>query len=226
MFINTARSYGFIPELILQTLPLDGYVTGIGTDLRLHGRQIFSSVMDREELKRTAAHFLTCEQQREVAFEGESDILWINPRDFRGAKLLVSSPDEFDTIYRETRISKMYISGQLTPEEFDMFGKTNIMYQHASYAEYVPLGFGKAEGMQRMLQMIGIPAERCIAMGDSANDTDMLRAAGISVAMGNAIDELKDFCTYISCDADRGGVAQALRHLLPDAFDDEQRLLS
>ncbi len=212
VFINTARSYAFIPENILREVPLDGIVAGIGTDLRLGDKRLVSEIMSKPELKKIAEHFMG--DSREVAFEGEDIVIWINPEKKRNPEYFLHSPEDFDTVYNDARISKMYIKGHLTDEENILFGKTNIMYQHESYAEFVPKGFGKAVGMLNMLKYIDVPKERCIAMGDSENDRDMLLAAGISVAMGNAVPKIKKICDYVSCDAKDGGVAKALRHYI------------
>lgn len=213
VFINTARSYAFIPDVLKNDEIFDGYVAGIGTDLRLHGEQIFSHSMTTEELKFIAEHFIN--DPREVAFEGEDHMIWIHPEERRqGVLNILSSADEFDTIYKNFKISKLYIRGQLTEEERKIFSKDYILYQHESYAEFVGKGYGKAVGMKRMTDYLDIPRKNCIAMGDSSNDTDMLLAAGISVAMGNAIPEIKEICTYVSCDAKDGGVADALEKFI------------
>lgn len=212
VFINTARSYAFIPDMLKDDTLLDGFVAGIGTDLRFRGNQIFSSVMENSEVKFIAEHFIN--DTREIAFEGEDHIIWINPEERREVYHLLHSPDDFDTVYKDFKISKMYVRGQLTETEKEIFGKDYILYQHEDYAEFVRKGFGKAKGMHRMAQHLAIPPEKCIAMGDSSNDEDMLKVAGISVAMGNAIPEIKKMCTYISCDAKDGGVAQALEHFV------------
>lgn len=209
VFINTARSYAFIPEILKCDDLLDGYVAGIGTDLRLGGKQVFSSPLTTEELKFIGSLFVN--GTREVAFEGEDEMIWINPENRREKiSYLLSSTDEFDTVYKDFRISKLYVRGQLTEKEREILGKDYILYQHESYAEFVKKGFGKAVGMKMMTEHLGIPMSNCIAMGDSANDTDMLLEAGISVAMGNAIPEIKAICSYTSCDAADGGVADAL----------------
>lgn len=210
VFINTARSYAFIPELLKDDSLLDGYVAGIGTDLRLGGKQIFSCPLTTQELKFIGSHFVN--DTREVAFEGEDEMIWINPDKSRREKIthLLSSPDEFDSIYKNFRISKLYVRGFLTEEENELFGKDYILYQHEHYAEFVKKGFGKAAGMKMMTEHLNIPMSHCIAMGDSANDTDMLLEAGISVAMGNAIPSIKEICDYTSCNAEDGGVAEAI----------------
>ena len=45
---------------------------------------------------------------------------------------------------------------------------------------------------------MGTVPERCIAIGDSENDLDMLKAVGMPVAMGNAIDDVKALAKYIT----------------------------
>ena len=48
--------------------------------------------------------------------------------------------------------------------------------------------------------------------GDGGNDIDMLRYAGVGVAMGNATDDVKQVADYVTADVDADGVARALEH--------------
>ena len=48
---------------------------------------------------------------------------------------------------------------------------------------------GKAEALRVLDQRYGVPQTRVVAVGDADNDTQMLRAAGLGVAMGNATAE-------------------------------------
>ena len=75
-------------------------------------------------------------------------------------------------------------------------------------------GHSKADGMYRVLDHLGLARSQSIAIGDSANDEDMLFAAGISVAMGNATESIKALCDEITADAADAGVALALERLL------------
>ena len=52
-----------------------------------------------------------------------------------------------------------------------------------------------------------------IAIGDSDNDTAMLKAAGTSVAMGNAIHGIQAFCDIITTDIRDNGLANAFKTL-------------
>lgn len=56
-----------------------------------------------------------------------------------------------------------------------------------------------------------ISPERVVAVGDDVNDIPMLRAAGLSFAMGNALPEVKAAADEVTATNDEHGVAQALR---------------
>ena len=49
-----------------------------------------------------------------------------------------------------------------------------------------------------------------MALGDAANDLEMLKFAGHSVAMGNAAASVKAVCNYQTASNDQAGVAQAI----------------
>lgn len=212
IFLNTARSMGFIPKEMFDEVPLDGAVAGIGTDLRFRGKQIFHNLMSQDECFEIAKYFRN--DSREVGFEGEDTVVWMNPRARRHAKDILENPADFYGKFKNYKINKMYVEGALSDSEMTLFGKKYIMYRRERYSEFCPKGFGKAEGMFRMLDYLNLPGENSIAFGDSANDEDMLKAAGISVAMGNAIPEIKKICDFVSCDAKDGGVGEAVEKLL------------
>ena len=70
----------------------------------------------------------------------------------------------------------------------------------------------KASGMARVAELLGIPMSEVMAVGDGGNDLSMLQAAGVSVAMGNAVPEVQAAATFVSADAADDGIAVALRH--------------
>lgn len=73
----------------------------------------------------------------------------------------------------------------------------------------------KGRALLALAQHLGISAADTIAFGDSSNDLRMLRAAGTSVAMGNAAPEVCAVCDYVTDTNDRDGVAAFLRaHVL------------
>ena len=50
-----------------------------------------------------------------------------------------------------------------------------------------------------------------MAAGDSPNDGAMIKAAGLGVAMGNAVDEIKEMADFVTLTNEEDGVAFAVR---------------
>ena len=68
------------------------------------------------------------------------------------------------------------------------------------------------QGIERQLaQLLDIAPEETMAIGDSNNDLPMLKAAGRSVAMGNAGPDIKAAADYETADCNADGVAKAIR---------------
>jgi hydroxymethylpyrimidine pyrophosphatase-like HAD family hydrolase len=58
----------------------------------------------------------------------------------------------------------------------------------------------------------GFDPSQTMAFGDGGNDTSMIIQAGIGVAMGNAIDDLKHQADYVTTSVDDDGILNALEH--------------
>jgi hydroxymethylpyrimidine pyrophosphatase-like HAD family hydrolase len=51
-----------------------------------------------------------------------------------------------------------------------------------------------------------------MALGDAPNDMEMLEFAGISVAMGNGKEEVKQVADYVTATVDEDGWSKAVKH--------------
>ena len=81
--------------------------------------------------------------------------------------------------------------------------------------EISPPDATKALGLEALCRYLGIPVERVMAVGDGANDVDLMRAAGFSVAMGNAVEEVRALADAVTDDNDHEGAGKAvLRYML------------
>lgn len=83
---------------------------------------------------------------------------------------------------------------------------------HYGGKDIIAKGGGKMAGIRRYLDMIGIKPEEIIAFGDAENDLEMIRFAGIGVAMGNAEASVKAVADYVTADIDDDGIEKALKH--------------
>ena len=62
----------------------------------------------------------------------------------------------------------------------------------------MPPGQDKGAALELVLQKLGLPASSMVALGDGLNDLGMLRLAGTSIAMQNAVDAAKDVAGMVS----------------------------
>ncbi len=72
----------------------------------------------------------------------------------------------------------------------------------------------KADAIRQISQRLGIEEKNVMAFGDSPNDGAMLQAAGLSIAMGNSKDQIKEIAKFITHSNDEDGVAFALNKFL------------
>ena len=76
--------------------------------------------------------------------------------------------------------------------------------------EIVVKGVSKASALTALAAKLGITADETIAIGDAYNDLPMLKAAGKSVAMGNAFPEVKEEADYETLSCTENGLAAAI----------------
>mgnify|MGYP000977794913 FL=1 len=76
--------------------------------------------------------------------------------------------------------------------------------------EIVVKGVSKASALTALAAKLGITADETMAIGDAYNDLPLLKAAGKSVAMGNAFPEVKEEADYETLSCTENGLAAAI----------------
>ena len=64
--------------------------------------------------------------------------------------------------------------------------------------EFVPPHVNKASALAMLSDSLGVPHERTLCFGDGSNDVEMLKWAGLGVAMGNASEKAKAAASKVS----------------------------
>ncbi|MEM1164918.1 MAG: HAD hydrolase family protein [Planctomycetota bacterium] len=72
----------------------------------------------------------------------------------------------------------------------------------------------KWRGIHALAYAQGIPDERVAAIGDEINDLAMIRSAGLGIAMGNAVPEVKDAADVETASHNHDGLAMAIDKIL------------
>lgn len=93
-----------------------------------------------------------------------------------------------------------------------------FLYSGPTGCDILRPGVGKDTALKLLAEHLGLTAADCVALGDGENDTDLLRAAGLGIAMGDGSDAAKQAADQIGPDAAPHGVADACRALWPELF--------
>lgn len=219
-FINTGRCRSFVRNPKLFELGFDGIVSGCGTRVEYNGKVIFYYKLDEklsERVVKTVREFgfKPILEGAEYLYMDEGDF---PVGDFYGDKLREEMGSDLRTIkdfWGHWEISKLSCATppqQIEPcyeavkEEFD------FMVHSPTVVEMVPKGFHKGIGIQKVCELLGVPLENTFAIGDSINDIEMLEAAGISIAMGNGMDKVKEMADYVTTPLFEDGIKNGLEH--------------
>jgi hypothetical protein len=86
----------------------------------------------------------------------------------------------------------------------------HIYRSRPTYIEIAPKVISKASALNLVLNLLNISIQDTMAFGDNYNDIEMLQAAGIGIAVGNARPEVKAVADEITLNSVEDGVATSI----------------
>lgn len=78
------------------------------------------------------------------------------------------------------------------------------------FIEIFPAGVNKGKALETICRHLDIGTEEVMAFGDQELDIPMLETAGMGIAVGNAIPELKEKADFVTKSNNEAGIAYAL----------------
>ncbi len=212
VFINTGRSMSIIPQIVIDELCPDGIVGGLGAYIRV-GEEVFLSESVPKELIKLSMDVAQM-LDNTVILEGENASVSFLEATYLGKENEVKSVEDIFERFPDINVEKMTYARPLTEEGTKMLEPHFEVFNHPTYSEIGLKGYSKATGMEFLREKYGVDKDHVIAMGDSDNDTLMLKAAGIAVVMGNGHPDVKKIADFISIDCADGGVGYAIEKLI------------
>ncbi|MCM0582054.1 HAD family phosphatase [Weissella diestrammenae] len=104
-------------------------------------------------------------------------------------------------------------------EVSDTVGAENVVATYSSnrYVEFNPKGVDKGSASLQLGELLGIQQSEIMAVGDNANDKSMIDAAGLGVAVQNAIEPIKSVAQLITKKSNNeGAIAEILQQFVLD----------
>ena len=218
VFIASGRPPQLLDNISDVTPLMDGYVLATGALCMYEGKVVRKDVIPEEEVREVVR---ICQKENvALVVVGTQDLQIVNrnevyDRVFRD--LLKVSYNKFD-VPLEDVIAQGVL--QMTPfltddEEQRLLpplpGCASARW-HPTFCDLTSAAADKANGIRAIARHLGIGIAETMAFGDGGNDITMLQSVGTGVAMGNALDEVKQAAHYITTDVDHDGVKNALEH--------------
>ena len=87
-------------------------------------------------------------------------------------------------------------------------GRAVVLISKPYFLEILPANCGKGEALEFLCGRLGIKMNEVMAFGDSMNDESMIVKCGLSVAMSNGLDKIKDEAAFVTrLTNDQDGIA-------------------
>ena len=107
-----------------------------------------------------------------------------------------------------------YLDRDATSAILDRYPQVQYLCGGFHNWEFTKAGVTKGTGLRFLAERLGVDMTQTMACGDSENDLYMLKEAHHAVAMGNATEQIKEICNFITLSNEESGVAYAVEKLV------------
>ncbi len=236
VFLCTGRNMPIIGPDILD-VGFDGVIASAGSHIEVCGRVLYDSILPEETIQEcldifhkqgmycrieTPEGIYTDPQMEALLLHAQADASnseLIRMQKELEAGIAIRPYDEYPKkgAYKICFTSRDLASVEQTKQYLgDRFTYAVHPYADSSTCfngEIIPKGIDKGSGIRLICQHYGADLKDTIAFGDSMNDYEMMQTAGISVAMGNACEELRQIADRICKNVWEDGIYYAFREM-------------
>ncbi len=134
----------------------------------------------------------------------EHQVVDFNSREFKNAaKILVDIREITDISLMDTHLP----------------GNCQMVVTGNAWGEIFLKDVSKLAGVKLVLDSLGFALEEVVAFGDENNDLELIAAAGLGVAMGNATAEVKQVAGLVTATNEEDGIALILEKIVAARLD-------
>mgnify|MGYP001810466072 CR=1 FL=1 len=193
---------GRTPHLLYgveQALSISDYIAANGNYIYYQGRVVFERYIPKDVVEGVEGY---------VAWRRDTELVdrFSDTYDFEHPKLDRSYPEHHEIL---AFIVFADHDAKILQTEFPelTFNRTNRFGYDVNLT-----GNLKADGVNRLVNYLGYPAEHVYAIGDGLNDVSMLKAVKNGIAMGNGCPEAKAAAVHVTSAVGDDGVKNGLKH--------------
>ncbi|MCU7557586.1 Cof-type HAD-IIB family hydrolase [Macrococcus capreoli] len=213
--IATGRA-PFMLQDVLNETGIENYISFNGQFAKMNGKVIYENPLDLatlQQLEKDAAangHPLVFLNEHEMV----SNIEYHDHIKESMGSLKFEHPRHEADFYIDKPIYQTLIFNTVDEDvKYDnQYDKIKFIRWHEVSRDVVPAGGSKFEGIKKVSEAVNIPIADCIAIGDGANDLEMIEGVGLGIVMGNGVDALKAVADYVTDDVHSEGLTKAFQH--------------
>lgn len=234
IIIASGRSFGMIYRDLLETVRFDGIISSGGSCVTVGREVIFESIIEGDRLALVIDYFRNhginyLVMTKDKIYAEPVFNKYVIPGMIAAGynEELVRQAYGRNTEVEDVRSIKgvqkiAYFTSPYLPDKIskDLDGKFYVVdfsvgtvNQDNYFGEINNAGVTKAFGMDKYLEYVSGSLEDTIAIGDSANDLEMLDHASVAVAMGNGTDAAKAVADFVTTDVDKDGIYNTFKKL-------------
>lgn len=210
--IATGRSYALAKD-VMEELEIENMVSDGGNGLTINGELLGIDPLNYEDCIALIQECIEKGLPWGVSVDNSKVRLTPDSRflEMTRDKYMDTRVDENLDLTKMNQIFKVYVACEPNVEkQLETLEKLPWCRFHDEYI-FVEPG-DKAQGIYKVLEHFGGAVEDVVVFGDEKNDLTMFREEWLSIAMGNAVDELKEKANYITDDVDKDGILKACQY--------------
>lgn len=211
--IATGRTESEI-QTIKQASGITSNIVMNGAFIRIDGHEVYSDTLTKE----------LCGKMYEAALDQGDQLSYYNEtgywctginQELHGAYDYVHSPLPAvqPLRYLNERVNMMLVLGVDNKTYYQTAFPELTFYQNTPFSiDVVKNGTSKGTGVKTLLERMDLQGIPTYAFGDGNNDFALLEACDHKIAMGNAVDSLKEIADFVTYSHTEGGIRHALEH--------------
>lgn len=201
----------FMFKQLRKKLNIDTFISYTGSYIECENEVIFTNTMDEHKVKKLHQDAIASNdpimlmgtENMQVTVANHPDVQEImNRLQFDYPQIDVAVPIE--PIYQILLFKDI---DELYKQSFPQF---RFLQWSPIASDVLPATSSKSIGIKRVIDKLGIDIENTYAFGDGLNDLDMITSVGTGIAMGNAVEEVKNAADYVTDTVDEFGVRNGL----------------
>lgn len=219
-FIASGRPYGYIAQNV-KDIGFDGYVLANGANIKYQDRDLEVRYLNPEDVKELIEKL----KQRNIEYVLQTTTLcYINKDNHCLLEFYKKCNIDFHNFsfeYNEDEIINKVVKIEVWVKDeqeleyakscYDKFGYELHPDNHSM--EVYSKNVSKATGILDVLKLMNMSIEDSYCFGDGPNDVEMFETVGHPIAMGNALDIIKEKAKDICLTVQEDGVAHKLKEL-------------